>query len=123
MTFDSSGFLTFTGETRVLISDRDNKVLTVKLRYVDHDGKVPSTNNTISTEEVHSTGYGFDAESKFSAAVPNGISSSTYLLRRPLEKRRHAIMEGPGILCKTTFSSLNRTPVSFQMRTRTGIGT
>ncbi|PBK65393.1 heme peroxidase [Armillaria solidipes] len=95
MTFDSSGSFTFTGEIHVLLSGRDNKDLTVQLRYVDHDGKIPSTNNTISTEERHSTGYDFNAEFKFLAAVPNGISSSTYLLRRPLEKRRHAIMEGP----------------------------
>ncbi|KAG7450055.1 heme peroxidase [Guyanagaster necrorhizus] len=77
LTFDSSGTLAFTGEIRVLISDRDDTELTVQLHYADHDGDIPS-NNTISTAEIHSTGYGYDAEFKFyafSAAVPNGISS------------------------------------------------
>ncbi|KAK0448961.1 heme peroxidase [Desarmillaria tabescens] len=84
MTFDSSGTLAFTGEIRVLISDREDTDLTVQLYYADHDGNIPS-NNTISTAEVHSTGYGFDAAFKranstlwfytFSAGVPSGISS------------------------------------------------
>ncbi|KAK0212136.1 heme peroxidase [Desarmillaria ectypa] len=77
LTFDSSGTLTFTGEIRVLISDRNDTDLAVQLHYVDHDGNIPS-NNTISTAEIHLTGYGYDAEFKFytfSAAVPNGISS------------------------------------------------
>ncbi|KAK0209295.1 heme peroxidase [Desarmillaria ectypa] len=77
LTFDSSGSLTFTGEIRVLISNRNDTDLTVQLHYADHDGNLPS-NNTISTAEIHSTGYGYDAEFKFytfSAAVPNGISS------------------------------------------------
>ncbi|KAG7450095.1 heme peroxidase [Guyanagaster necrorhizus] len=61
LTFDSSGTFAFTGEIRVLISDRDNTELIVPLHYADHDGAIPS-NNTISTAEIHSTGYGYDAE-------------------------------------------------------------
>ncbi|KAK0448959.1 heme peroxidase [Desarmillaria tabescens] len=77
MAFDSNGVLTFTGEIRVLISNREDTDLTAQLHYADHDGNIPS-NNTISTAEIHMTGYGFDAEFKFysfSAAVPNGVSS------------------------------------------------
>ncbi|KAK0212133.1 heme peroxidase [Desarmillaria ectypa] len=77
LTFDSSGTLTFTGEIRVLISDRNDTDLIVQLHYADHDENIPS-NNMISTAEIHSTGYSFDAKFKFytfSAAVPSGISS------------------------------------------------
>ncbi|PBK67169.1 heme peroxidase [Armillaria solidipes] len=77
MTFDSSGALTFTGEIRVLTSDRDDTNLTVRLHYADHDGNIPS-NNTISTVVVPISGYGFRVNFNFyafSAAVPNGISS------------------------------------------------
>ncbi|KAK0476519.1 heme peroxidase [Armillaria luteobubalina] len=78
MTFDSNGTLTFTGEIRVLISNRNDTDLTVQLHYADHGGNIPS-NNTISTSAItYSTGYGFDAEFRFyafSAPVPNGISS------------------------------------------------
>ncbi|KAK0448960.1 heme peroxidase [Desarmillaria tabescens] len=77
MTFDSSGALTFTGEIRVLVSDRDDTNLTVQLHYADHDGNI-SSNNTISTVVAPLTGYGFGVNFQFytfSAAVPNGISS------------------------------------------------
>ncbi len=57
MTFDSSGALTFTGEIRVLTSDRDDTNLTVRLHYADHDGNIPS-DNTIPTV-VPISGYGF----------------------------------------------------------------
>ncbi|KAK0212134.1 heme peroxidase [Desarmillaria ectypa] len=77
MTFDSSGALAFTGEIRVLVSDRVDTNLTVQLHYADHEGNIPS-NNTVSTVVAPRTGYGLGVNFQFytfSATVPNGISS------------------------------------------------